>query len=194
MQGVVDPFDLCTFFAEKNVSRRVILKKKDCFCFCFYVKRDGFLRLDFRGMGNQAVTFYLILNENADASIRVLYHGQGHSIFTCRSFQKHIGSNSRSSFEMKCACDCSVCVNYFGMISVPDDVAGVRAIQCSKYLVFSEDVCIHSEPAMDVRSKDCECSHGTAVSGIEPEVLHYFFLRGIEELVARELFISGFFR
>jgi Fe-S cluster assembly protein SufD len=144
-------------------------------------------------MDNQDVAFRLILGEDADASLRVLYRGQGHSVFVCRSFQKHIGSRSKSSFELKCVCADAVRVDYSGSIVVPSHVTGVKAMQSNKCLVFSENVCVHSEPAMDVYAKDSECFHGTAIGGIELEVLHYFFLRGMAELVARELFIAGFF-
>jgi hypothetical protein len=75
-----------------------------------------------------------------------------------------------------------------GLIGVPHPSVGSRAVQRTK-----ENVCVHSEPAMDVYAKDSECFHGTAIGGIELEVLHYFFWRGMEELVAHELFISGFF-
>jgi Fe-S cluster assembly scaffold protein SufB len=161
--------------------------------FRFHVARDGFLRLDFRPQTDRALEVELVLERDAEAAVRILYYGEKNSSFTCRTLQRHIGHDSKSTVEVKCVCKDKARVNYFGKIEVPKHISAVKAIQENKGLVFSEDVCIHTEPAMDVWAKDVECSHGAAVGGIDPEILHYFSLRGMEELAARELFIAGFF-
>jgi Fe-S cluster assembly protein SufD len=84
------------------------------------------------------------------------------------------------------------CVNYCGKIEVPEPLTGIKAAQRNENLVLSEGVCVRTEPAMEVHSKDAECFHGAAVGEIEPEIFQYFLLRGVERSLARDLFIAGF--
>jgi Fe-S cluster assembly protein SufD len=193
MQWEDEPFKLCTFFTEKNVVRSVEFAQQNHILFCFCVQPGGSLCVDFRPSENREISIQLILEEKAEATVRLLYHGQGASTFTCHTLQRHIGNNSQSTILMRCVCEDSARVNYHGKIEIPERVMGVKAIQGHKNLVFSDDVCIHTEPAMDVRSKDAECFHGAAIGGIDSEVLQYFSMRGIGEPAARELSIAGFF-
>ncbi|MDR1906755.1 MAG: SufD family Fe-S cluster assembly protein [Puniceicoccales bacterium] len=185
-------FKLCTFFAEENVVRSVEFREEGSILFHFHVRYEGFLHVDFRPPEDQRISVQLILEERAKAMVRVLYQGQKKATFTCHTLQKHIGNNSQSTVEVRCVCEDEARVNYFGKIEIPENISAVKAFQRNKNLVFSENVYIHTEPAMDVRSKDAECFHGAAIGGIDPEILQYFSLRGIKRSRAQDLFIAGF--
>ncbi|MDR1366407.1 MAG: SufD family Fe-S cluster assembly protein [Puniceicoccales bacterium] len=166
--------------------------EKNHVLFGFCVQAGGSLGVDFRPEENREISIQLILEEKAEATVRILYHGRGVSTFTCHTCQRHMGNNSQSTVLVRCVCEDSARVDYHGKIEIPKEVIGVRAIQEHKNLVFSENVCIHTEPAMNVHSKDAECFHGAAIGGIDTDVLQYFFMRGMERPLAQECYIAGF--
>jgi Fe-S cluster assembly scaffold protein SufB len=192
MQWGNEQFGMCTFLEEENVVRSVELEETGGIFFCFCVKRGGFLRVDFRPVENQEVALQLILEEKAEATIRLLCHGQERSAFTFRTLQKHVGNDSKSVVDVRCVCEDKARINYYGKIEVPEHIVGVKVEQKNKNLLLSSDACIYTEPAMDIRSKDVECFHGAAIGGMDPEILQYFSMRGIEKSSAQELYIAGF--
>jgi Fe-S cluster assembly protein SufD len=103
-----------------------------------------------------------------------------------------VGNNSKSLVEVRCVCEDEARVDYRGKIEVPEHIVGVRVEQKNKNLLLSSGAHVYTEPAMDIRSKDVECFHGAAIGGIEPEILQYFSMRGIEKSLAQEHYIAGF--
>jgi Fe-S cluster assembly scaffold protein SufB len=192
MQWTNKQFGSCTFLEEKNVVRSVEPKGTDGILFHFCVKGEGFLRVDFRPSGDWKIALQLILEERAEAMIRLLYHGRERSAFTLRTFQRHVGSDSKSVVEVRCVCEDEARVDYYGKIEVPEHIVGVKVEQKNKNLLLSSRACVHTEPAMDIRSKDVECFHGAAIGGIDLEVLQYFSMRGVGKSSAQELYIAGF--
>jgi Fe-S cluster assembly scaffold protein SufB len=188
----VEPFGLCTFFEEKNVVRNVEFEDSGGIFFCFCVKPKGVLCVDFRPTESQEMAIQLILEERAEATVRLLCHGRERSIFIFRTLQKHMGNGSKSVVEVRCVCEDEARVDYRGKIEVPEHIVGVQVKQKNKNLLLSSGACVYTEPAMDIRSKDVECFHGAAIGGIEAEVLRYFSMRGIEKSSAQELYIAGF--
>jgi Fe-S cluster assembly scaffold protein SufB len=189
---IENPWQLCTFFRDEKVERFVERITKSKFIFKFFIQPKGVLRVDFRPQENQEISVQLTVEECAEAVVRVLYRGRGDSFFSCRTIQRHMGNCSASTMEVKCICEDSARVHYWGKIDIPENISGVKVEQKNVNLILSESVYIQTEPAMDVRSRDVECLHGAAIGGIDAEILQYFSLRGIEESLAQELFIAGF--
>jgi Fe-S cluster assembly protein SufD len=162
--------------------------------FRFHIHRKGHFEAEFRSQkdSHPPLTIELRLEEWAKANLKIIHRGQKDSLFRCQTLQKHLGDYGTSTVELKCVCEDNAQLDYIGKIEVSENIRGVKVTQRNKNLVFSENVRIHTEPAMDVRSKDVECIHGAAIGGIDGEILHYFSLRGIGESLARELFIAGF--
>ncbi|MDR1435104.1 MAG: SufD family Fe-S cluster assembly protein [Puniceicoccales bacterium] len=169
-------------------------KKNGLSIFRFHIHGKGYFEAEFRSQKDSPspLAIELRLEERARARLKIIHRGQKDSLFRCRTLQKHLGDYSASTVEIKCVCEDDAQLDYVGKIEVPENIRGVQAIQRNKNLVFSEKVCIHTEPAMDVRSKDVECIHGAATGGIDGEILHYFSLRGVEKSLAQELYIAGF--
>jgi Fe-S cluster assembly scaffold protein SufB len=192
MQWTGEQFGSCTFLEEKNVVRSVELDGADGIIFRFCIKGGGFLCADFRPAGDRKIALQLILEERAEATIRLLCHGRERSSFTFRTLQKHVGNGGKSTVEVRCVCEDEARVDYRGKIEVPEHIIGVKVEQKNRNLLLSSGAYIHAEPAMDIRSKDVECFHGAAIGGIDPEVLRYFSMRGVEKSSAQELYIAGF--
>jgi hypothetical protein len=76
--------------------------------------------------------------------------------FTCQTLQKHIHNNKQSTVQVRCVCEDEAPVN----------------------LGFLECICIHTEPTMDVRSRDTERFHSATTGGIDPEILPYCSMSG----------------
>lgn len=192
MQWANEQFGSCTFLEEKNVVRSVESEGTDGILFRFCIKGEGFLRVDFRPSGNRKIALQLVLEERAEATVRLLCHGRKRSTFTFRTLQRHVGNDSKSMVEVKCVCEDEAQMDYCGKIEIPEHIVGVKVEQKNKNLMLSSGACVHTEPAMDIRSKDVECFHGAAIGGIDQEVLRYFSMRGVEKSSAQELYIAGF--
>jgi Fe-S cluster assembly protein SufD len=184
-----------TLLQKKNVVMTIERKKADrSTIFHFRVQAKGNLEAEFRlspGL-RSALTVVLILEQWAEAKVKIFYHGHEDSVFSCQTLQRHCGSHSYSDVELRCVGEDAARIDYCGKIEVLEDIIGAKAVQRNKNLVLSEAVSIHTAPAMDVRSKDVACLHGAAIGGMDPEILIYFASRGIKEPLARALFIDGF--
>jgi Fe-S cluster assembly scaffold protein SufB len=182
-------------FRQENVDSAV--EKGDSgkeIIFRFHVLENGRFSGEFRPKGvlKCAIEVELLLGERAEADLKIFYSARKNFTFRCRTLQRHCGNYSRSNVEVKCVCADRAGVNYSGKIEVPEPLIGVKTVQKNANLVLSEGVCIHTEPAMEIHSKDTECFHGAAIGAIEPEILQYFLLRGVKKSLARDLFIAGF--
>jgi hypothetical protein len=162
--------------------------------FRFHVLENGRFGGEFRPKGalKCALCVELLLEERAEADLKIFYNACKNFTFFCRTLQRHCGDHSRSNIEVKCVCADHARADYSGKIEVPKPLTGVKVVQKNANLVLSEGVCIHTEPTMEIRSKDAECFHGAAVGEIEPEILQYFLLRGVKKSLARDLFVAGF--
>jgi Fe-S cluster assembly scaffold protein SufB len=181
-----------TIFCENCVEQTVRFSPEGGIVFRFYIASGGALRADFRPLPDSTLDLELILEAESEAIVRVLYHGRKRSIFNCRTIQDHIGNGSQSTVIVKCVCENHARVNYRGEIVVPEAIAGVNVTQLNKNLVLSRNACVHTEPTMDIRSKDVNCLHGAAIGEMDREILQYFALRGIKKGNARRLSVAGF--
>ncbi|MDR1303145.1 MAG: SufD family Fe-S cluster assembly protein [Puniceicoccales bacterium] len=162
--------------------------------FRFHVLESGRFVGEFRpkGMLKCALCVELLLEAQAEADLKIFYSARKNFTFRCRTLQRHCGDRSRSNVEVKCVCADHSRVDYCGKIEVPESPTGVKVLQKNANLVLSESACVHTEPAMEIRSKDAECFHGAAIGEIEPDILQYFLLRGVKKSLARDLFVAGF--
>jgi Fe-S cluster assembly scaffold protein SufB len=182
----------CTFCRQKNV-KSTVHEDAHGIVFRFDVQKDGYFEAKFYPQQNASIIIELILSEHAKGDVKIYHHGTGHSTFHCQTLQHHIGHQSESMVEVKFVGEVDARMEYRGKIEIPEGIMGAKITQNNKNLVFSEGVCIHTEPAMDIRSKDVECHHGAAIGdGIDAEMLQYFLLLGIVYSTAKDLFIAGF--
>lgn len=69
---------------------------------------------------------------------------------------------------------------------------GTDAHQTNKNLLLSDRAEVDTRPRLEIFADEVSCTHGTAVGQLDPDGLFYLRSRGIPELAARALLISGF--
>ncbi|QIK37478.1 Fe-S cluster assembly protein SufD [Caldichromatium japonicum] len=66
------------------------------------------------------------------------------------------------------------------------------AAMTNRNLMLSEQAEVDAKPQLEINADDVQCSHGTTVGQIEPELLFYLRARGIEAQLARRMLCLGF--
>ncbi len=66
------------------------------------------------------------------------------------------------------------------------------ATMTNRNLMLSEEAEVDAKPQLEINADDVQCSHGTTVGQIEPELLFYLRARGIEARLARRILCLGF--
>jgi len=79
-----------------------------------------------------------------------------------------------------------------GFIEVVRDAQGSDARLSNNNLLLSRDAEVDTKPSLEIHADDVQCSHGTTVGQIEPDLLFYLRSRGIPEAEARRMICLGF--
>ncbi len=106
--------------------------------------------------------------------------------------QKHNASGTQSSLILKSILADSSYFNHQGTILVGKNLSHVKACQKSKAIVLGRYARVDSSPALEVLSKNVQCSHGSAVGHVDPQQFFYLCSRGIKEKKAKQLLLQAF--
>ncbi len=79
-----------------------------------------------------------------------------------------------------------------GLVKVDIDAQQTHAHLSNANLLLSRDAEIDTKPILEIEADDVQCSHGTTVGQIDPELLFYLRARGIPEHQARQMICLGF--
>lgn len=144
------------------------------------------------GIQHYRLRIYVQLEKNAVAEIGIRSLSLSDEKFSCYVEQQHLGDNSRSKVDIKSAGDDEGFVHFEGMMIVPCEIKNVVSEQRCEGLLLSSKAQIEMSPGMKIDSKEVECSHGVAISGIPLEVLLYAASRGLSKEFFQEIYIKGF--
>ncbi len=79
-----------------------------------------------------------------------------------------------------------------GRVYVAAQAQKTAAEMTNRNLLLSPNAEIDTKPQLEIYADDVQCSHGTTVGQLEPEMLFYLRSRGIGEAVARRMLCVGF--
>ena len=82
---------------------------------------------------------------------------------------------------------------YRGMIDVAEGIRAVDGGQEARFLVLSPKAEVDAIPALDIASKDVQCTHKLSISHIRDTDTFYPKLRGLSDSESRQLFLEGHF-
>ncbi|MFH0804596.1 MAG: SufD family Fe-S cluster assembly protein, partial [Patescibacteria group bacterium] len=82
--------------------------------------------------------------------------------------------------------------SYRGLVRVPRGMTGVRSNVVCDALLLDEHSRSDTYPTMDIRESDVQISHEASVGKIGQEQLYYLRSRGLSEVEAMNLIVSGF--
>lgn len=108
--------------------------------------------------------------------------------------QKHMTPNAQSDVNIKTALLDNSQFNYQGTIFIAEHASGTIAHQENKNIVLSKDVNIKSVPNIEALNNDVQCGHGSAVGGLDSELLVYLMCRGLSMRAATNLLLKSFLK
>jgi Fe-S cluster assembly scaffold protein SufB len=82
---------------------------------------------------------------------------------------------------------------YRGLIDVDQAAKGTNGYQSGQALLLSRKAVVDQLPRLEIRTNDVRCSHGVNTTHLDDASLFYIRSRGVEEKIARELAILGFY-
>lgn len=107
-------------------------------------------------------------------------------------WQNHLTPHAQSKVEIKTVLTDEACFNYCGTIFISEHARGSIAGQVNKNIVLSNAVNVRSTPNIEVLNEDVQCSHGSAIGGVDQEQLWYLMNRGLTRSEALKLLLKSF--
>lgn len=133
-----------------------------------------------------------LLGRNAHAEILSANAANGNRIIDQRTFQDHQSPNCLSNLIYKNVLDDKAKTVFSGMIKVEPGAHETDAYQSNKNLMLSDTAEANSMPGLEILADHVKCSHGSAISAIEPDEIFYLGSRGIHPKKAEQLISKGF--
>jgi Fe-S cluster assembly protein SufD len=160
------------------------------------VQRDAYLQSTNFNINGGTVRQETVLSaegQGADARLNSLsIAGEGQE-FDQRTLQSHEASSSRSDLLFKNALLAGGRTIFSGLIRVAPDAQHTDAYQTNRNLLLDPSAEANSLPGLEILANDVKCSHGATSGQIDDAQLFYMRSRGINDRLARQLLVFGFF-
>jgi len=160
------------------------------------VQRDAYLQstnLNISGGTIRQETVLSAEGQGADARLNSLsIAGEGQE-FDQRTLQSHEASGSRSDLLFKNALLAGGRTIFSGLIKVAPEAQHTDAYQTNRNLLLDPSAEANSLPGLEILANDVKCSHGATSGQIDDDQLFYMRSRGINDKLARQLLVFGFF-
>ncbi|MBY0359061.1 MAG: Fe-S cluster assembly protein SufD [Candidatus Obscuribacterales bacterium] len=114
--------------------------------------------------------------------------------FSFNTIQDHAASDTKSDINFRVALKDSSASTYQGIVRVAKVAQRTDAYQSNKNLLLSAKAKADSIPKLEILADDVKCAHGATVGPVDREQIFYLMSRGLNETVAEELIVLGFFR
>jgi Fe-S cluster assembly scaffold protein SufB len=144
---------------------------------------------------------YLLLRKNCTVQLveqgahaEVLFHcsSKNNDQFLIMTEQEHLSEKTSSSVVIKSVVDDASKVRSNTLIKVEKNAHQVKATQTSKNIMLSKSARAIAIPKLEVLANDVSCTHGAAMSTIDPETLFYLQTRGISLVESKKIIIAAF--
>ena len=145
--------------------------------------------------GGKTVTLNITVTlfGNCHAQVTGAYALQADQNYFITTRQHHIGKQATSTLKINgTAADKSI-IHYEGTIAIEYEASGTNASQENKTILLSDDAKAISIPALEVKTNEVQCAHGSAIGPLSSQNLWYAQSRGISIEKARYLLLAGFF-
>jgi Fe-S cluster assembly protein SufD len=112
--------------------------------------------------------------------------------FDQRTLQDHQQPDTVSDLLYKNSLSGKARTIFAGLIRVEPPAHRTDAYQKVRNLLLSDEAEANSMPGLEILADDVRCSHGATSGQINEEELFYMLSRGLNELTAKHLIVSGF--
>lgn len=116
----------------------------------------------------------------------------GSATFSLQTYQHHAACASLSTVRVQGVSADRSRASVESSIVIDERIAGIEARQVHRHLLLDEGARAVSVPALDILSDDVSCSHGAAITYLDPLQLFYLNARGYNHEEAREAIIKAF--
>lgn len=112
--------------------------------------------------------------------------------FDQRTLQDHQEPDTVSDLLYKNSLADKARTIFAGLIRVEPHAHRTDAYQKVRNLLLSDDAEANSMPGLEILADEVRCSHGATSGQIDEEELFYMLSRGLKDLTAKQLIVSGF--
>ncbi len=161
------------------------------------VRRDGSLHASTVALGGWQIKSDIQTNlkePGAKGDIRGVVLGAGSEKYSFNTIQDHVAPDTGSTINFRVALKDSSSSAYLGTIRVSKQGQRTDSYQSNKNLLLGSNAHADSIPKLEILADDVKCSHGATVGPADKEQIFYLMSRGLSNLEAEELIVTGFFR
>lgn len=133
-----------------------------------------------------------LLGPGANSDMLGLYFGDEDQHFDFNTSQDHEVPNTGSDLLYKGALDGKSRAVFRGIIRVHAGAQQTDAYQTNRNILLSPGARADSLPNLEIEADDVKCSHGATVGQLDAEAKFYLMSRGLEEIQAERLVVTGF--
>ena len=128
----------------------------------------------------------------ADSVVNALFAlgGEERSRLSVRT--NHLVPDCHSSSEVRGLAGGESVGSFEGMVYVAPDAQHTEAFQQNRNMLLSPTARIDTKPQLEIYADDVMCSHGATVGQMDQEAIYYMRQRGLDDLQARRLQLTGF--
>lgn len=153
--------------------------------------------LDYQGLVDNSIWSQQWLGLNlrgvqSHANVRSVVIGKQYNFDGLTVWQHHEGVKSTSIVRVRSILDDHAVSSYNGQVTIAHDAINTDALQENKTIILGEHARSYSRPALEVKTHEVRCAHGSAVGRIDDEMLFYLQSRAMSLSEARYLMLTGF--
>ena len=106
----------------------------------------------------------------------------------------HEASETTSKVSSRGVVDKDQMVKAHTRVQVPKGVAGCRTHVAQEFLLMADSAKVDALPGLEIEEQDVTAGHKAAIAPLDEDVLFYLKSRGLGELDAKKMLISGFLK
>lgn len=145
------------------------------------------------GTGATNYTLQSQLNgEHAISNVNWLFYAKQSEQYTLSATNVFNNRNGGGEMLLKGVAEHTAKVNLYGMINISLHGQGTDTYLTEDVLMLDSTAKVNAIPGLEIKTNDVKASHSAVVSKVTAEDLFYFETRGINEALARTMFIEGF--
>jgi len=135
-----------------------------------------------------------IKGKSANVAILGIIVGYGKQKINLYTLQDHFQPNSVSDLFIKSVLFDESKFNYRGLIKIEKNAQKSNAYQKNQNLLMSPSAWADSRPYLEILANDVRCTHGATIGRVDEQQLYYLATRGLSEIEATKLIVSGFYQ
>jgi len=179
---------------EKHITK--LVTERDA-SFAYIMTEAEFLTVDLVIVSSVSFAADCKITMNAKggiAMVRCIMLPSQNAVLSLSTHQIHTAPNAKSDVLVKTVIMDGSTVSFQGNICIGSSAKKSDAYQKNENLIFGSGGVINASPVLEILNNDVRCTHGVTTGTIPEDVLWYMNTRGIEEVMAKELYVDGFIR